>query len=74
MRLFKLFRNRKKRIAVKQYKAGYDYAAGMLLRAETTPLGITHKLFFSGYNYFDQGCQDAVDYIVNLGICTDDRI
>lgn len=56
------------------YKSGYDWAAGTILREESTPAGIeTRYCNTFDHNAFDDGAEEAVDRLVFLGAVKDDR-
>lgn len=63
------------------YKRGYDYAAGELLRGESTPLELMHRYETSQtfaenptLREFDRGMEDATDRLCGSGAIVDDRI
>ena len=70
---------RKKQRLQRVYNNGYNYAAGSLLRGETTPLKIQAKCENSQFNtaedhIFDLGAMDAVDKLCQIKAVLDDRV
>ena len=60
-----------------QYSAGYNWAAGELLRDRLTPIMV--EMYYDSArgmghnNAFDSGAEDATDKLCALGIVEDDR-
>lgn len=70
---------RNRALKEKRYRAGYDWAAGLLLRGEQTPIYIemmTDKRFAAGdgKEEFDRGAQDAAERLIDEGIVDNDAI
>ena len=64
-------RRRAKRIE-RLWKAGYDYAAGRLLRSETTPQGLEWEQA-GRYTAFDKGMDSAMTRLCMARVIKDDR-
>ncbi len=66
-------KKRKQEKVNNEWKEGYDWAVGVLLRKEETPLTIDALLHNIEINAFDKGCSAGIDKIINLGY-KDNRI
>jgi hypothetical protein len=71
MILLKLLKNRKNAHDIKEFKKGFDYACGVLLRMELTPLDLeqfieSNKINY-GVNCFDKGVFEAIN-VLSQGI------
>lgn len=69
----------KRRAAAREaeYRRGYDWAAGRLLRGHATPITIeayTYIRYSPRYDDFDRGADAAVDRLVEAGVIEDDRV
>lgn len=61
-----------------RYLAGYDYAAGKLLRKESTPFQLSNLPFDiepseTEQDPFDHGMMAAINDAIKYGLCKDDR-
>ena len=74
MNPLKWFQKRKQRIKRSQYNAGYDYAAGALLRGDKTPLVLDAEQYGVPRNAFDDGINAAMAKAIHLGIVKDNRM
>jgi hypothetical protein len=55
--------------------AGYDYAAGALLRGEETPISLEAQWWRNPYfGAFDRGIMRATYRLIDLGVIVDDSI
>ncbi len=61
--------------ALQDYRRGYDWAAGVLLRGEMTAAAIDaiDGLTYSGTGDFDDGAIVAMEHLVHMGTIGDDR-
>ena len=72
--------DRRKQRLQRAYNDGYDYAAGSLLRGDTTPLEFQAKCVNNIFNTggtdsaFDSGAMAAVDKLCRLNAVIDDRV
>lgn len=72
-----MFKKIKEKSKEKQFRNGYDYAAGELLRGEKTPLFLdseVYKICGNDYDSFDAGIDAAIQDAVTKGLTEDDRI
>jgi hypothetical protein len=66
--MFKWLSNyRKKNKEKKQYINGFDYAAGKLLRNESTPHELESHIIYIDYDSFDRGIVDAINKLDKIG-------
>ena len=56
----------------KEYDAGYDWAAGSLLRGEMTPMIVESYTLHGDITLFCSGALEAVDRLVTAGVIEDD--
>lgn len=54
------------------YRRGYDYGAGALVRHEETPSSLAAKIWHDDKDEFDRGMMDAAQELVRRGIVDDD--
>jgi hypothetical protein len=71
--LIELFRIRKDKCIKSQYKKGYDFAAGKILRREETPLSLDEMQDMDPCS-FDRGMNAAINYLVILKVVEEDRV
>lgn len=57
----------------KDYIAGYDYAAGCLLRCEKTPFELDAEQDHNP-DWFDRGMNRAIEKVCSTGYIKDDRV
>jgi hypothetical protein len=57
-----------------EFKRGYDYGAGVLLRGEESPMSLESYLWSHPESQFDRGMIAAVDKLVAEGVVKDNRI
>ena len=69
----KWLKERKNKANKKAYNRGYDFAAGALLRKDTTPLLISTYIDLNDQINFNDGRDDAIDLLVKVGLIKDDR-
>lgn len=69
-----MIQNWKRKEREKQFKDGFDFAAGALLRREHTPMSLESFFFGRDMSQFDFGIDAAIDIIVGLNFVYDDRI
>ena len=69
----KWLKKRKEKAERKEYKRGYDYAAGALLRGEETPLSIEAHYFRDDWTFFEDGANDAVTCLIAKGVVKNDN-
>ena len=55
-----------------EWRDGYDYACGALIRFEETPNTITKKIT-EPITAFDKGIKDAIHRLIYLKVINDDR-
>ena len=67
------FYNRQKKRNENLFNRGYDYAAGLLLRKESSPINI-QAIISKDKDSFDWGMLAAISDLINLGYVEDDRI
>lgn len=67
----------KARRKYRQYRDGYEFAAGALVYGDETPKTLSRYLLeakaFGTISYFDRGVEDAMSKLISLGAITDDR-
>lgn len=63
----KYLRYRKMKSRLKQYRNGYDFAAGQLLRNEITVRALENYYFDDYTDQFDLGTRDAVTKLKDIG-------
>lgn len=69
------WQRRKERKRIRKFNAGYDYAAGALLRGEETPISLEAQWWHNIYaDEFDSGVMAATFKLVDLGVIVDDSI
>lgn len=64
----------REQIAVRKaanYRRGYDYAAGALVRGEETPASLSAKIWHDDRDEFDRGMMDAAREMVFRGLAED---
>lgn len=71
MTLLATWKNRKRE---SEFSAGYDWAAGSLLRGEQTPYSIESICTFQSTHYFDRGALVALDHLIRRAAIVDDRV
>lgn len=74
MGLRKWFQQQQQKSRDSQFTAGYDYAAGALLRGDKTPLSLGSEFVWEYRSNFDVGMQIAIENAIELGMVNDDRI
>ena len=70
--MFDFYKRYKERKRKEARIAGYNWAAGALLRGEETPLSIDANIFQNNYTVFDQGVNDACRELIRLGVVEND--
>ncbi len=58
----------------KELRRGFDWAAGVLLKEEETPISIESYCNSIDRGFFDMGAEEAVNLLIKLGIIIDDRV
>jgi hypothetical protein len=56
------------------FHRGYNFAAGVLLRGELSPIELDFMQSDYDVDSYDVGVNEAIDRVCSLGICTDNRI
>lgn len=67
-----LINKHKQTVRQNSYRAGYDYAAGCLLRLEEIPSSLANRTAYS-VDPFDKGINDAIDRLIALKVVKDNR-
>lgn len=67
-------KKRKEERKMELYYNGFDFAAGVLLRREQTPVQLDSLVNWQEADNFDLGMDAAIDIIVGLNFVEDDRI
>lgn len=57
----------------KEFVKGYDWAAGVLLRGEETPMSIESYMYAPMWTKFDSGALVATEKLIGLEVIKDDR-
>lgn len=70
----KWLKERKEKKKLNSYLNGFDFAAGVLLRREQTPIQLDSLANWQDANDFDLGMDAAIDVIVGLNFVEDNRI
>lgn len=69
------WQRRKEKKRVHRFNAGYNYAAGTLLRGEESPISLEAQWWHNVYaDEFDSGVMAATYRLVELGVIVDDSI
>ncbi len=58
----------------KEFKRGYDYGAGVLLRGEESPMSLESYVWSHPESQFDRGVIAATDKLVAEGVVEDNRM
>ena len=64
----------KQKVKDDNYTSGYDYAAGMLLRQERTPIELEAAFFQGHMSDFDFGIQEAITDAIFFHLVKDNRL
>jgi len=68
-------KKRKQKAEKELYNRGFDYAMGVIIRGEKTPLVLDAEQWREvPRNLFDVGMDNAIDYAVQHGLVKDDRM
>lgn len=74
MSITKWIQKRKLKAEKSQYIAGYNYAAGALLRGDETPISLESQYCYGNWTPFDRGANDAMVRLIRGGIVEDDNV
>jgi len=66
-KLITFFKKRKQQKINNEWKDGYDWAVGSLLRGEETPLSIEAYSYGMETDSFDKGASAGINRLINLG-------
>lgn len=70
----KIIEKRKEKKRKEQFRDGYDFAAGSLLRKDHTPISVESFFYGTIMDDFDRGIRAAVQAAILQGLVEDDRV